>query len=297
MGRWFHGLAAEDPALGLFIISDTPLRSDELYVAPPPAPQGHVTLQHVNLAAWLMLALAAGTMIVVSGHAEFFRADAKPLHTDIDDLFLYTVPFLLAAALAAALVWARRKVVQILKGFPQIGESVWQSVKKLTIDEVAQMIGLRLSSTWALTDSVYFNRIRQLNYSLIYALRALRHKILTQETFDLLVHDHARGLSPWLEPTQQMQQVAERAANLPTKLWFDNARELEDLIACGQMTMCYNMLAHLERHGAAYGYPANPRVRDLYERARADWERMKTDPYSLVNVPTAAGEPAAPAGA
>lgn len=58
-----------------------------------------------------------------------------------------------------------------------------------------------------------------------------------------------------LQLTAAMQKVADSAASMETTLWFDkaNAQKLDELIACGRFTMCFNLLVYLAEVEAATG--------------------------------------------
>ena len=53
-------------------------------------------------------------------------------------------------------------------------------------------------------------------------------------------------------------------------------------VACGQATMCWNLLEYLfRRHGGEpAGYPEQARA--LWERLVADWDAMNAEPYALL---------------
>jgi hypothetical protein len=64
---------------------------------------------------------------------------------------------------------------------------------------------------------------------------------------------------------------------MPTTLWFERDGQLDDLVACGQATLCHALLSHLERTP-----PATPAAADLAARARSVWERLNASPHSLL---------------
>lgn len=278
---WFRAMLASPKELGTFIISDTPLLSgNELAAEAAPGKRGKVSLQHINIAMMVMTVMALLTIAYLAGHLVYSH-NQLDMH-QWDDLFVYVIPMVLAAVLTLLLMSVRLKVRRLLGEFPQSGHHSWVDVRRLKVDQVIDMVRLRLSSTWALTTWVYFNRIRQLGYDLVRTLPAARKHLITHEIHDLLPRDIAKGmpgadlsgLPDWLTPSAAARQVAERASNLPTKLWFDHPDELDDAIACGRMTMCFNVLAHLERH-----FPKRDAVQQaVYDRARADWARWQENP-------------------
>lgn len=279
---WFRALLATPKELGTFIISDTPLLSgNELAAEAAPRKRGIVNLSHLNIAMLVMTAMALLTIAYLAGHL-WFSDNGLDVRNQWDDFFVYVIPMVLASVFAFALLSVRIKVRALLADFPQSGHHSWTDVRRLKIDQVVDMVRLRLSSTWALTTWVYFNRIRQLGYDLVRAVPGARKHLISHEIHDLLARDIVKGLPgadlsglpDWLTPSAAARQVAGRASNLPTKLWFDHPEDLDDAIACGRMTMCFNVLAHLERH-----YPNRDAVQQaVYDRARALWARLQEEP-------------------
>jgi hypothetical protein len=65
---------------------------------------------------------------------------------------------------------------------------------------------------------------------------------------------------------------------MPTTLWFEQPDQLDDLVACGQATLCHALLCHLERDGE----PTAAATSELAARARHLWERLNEEPHALV---------------
>ena len=77
---------------------------------------------------------------------------------------------ILAAVTVGSLAWVRHVVGKMLAEIPQSEHHSWKDVRMLKVSQVRDMLKLRLTSTWALTSWVYFNRIRQMGYELILSL-------------------------------------------------------------------------------------------------------------------------------
>jgi hypothetical protein len=75
--------------------------------------------------------------------------------------------------------------------------------------------------------------------------------------------------------------VARDATDMKTTLWFDNAQQQRSLVACGQFTMCYNILEHIIRRYEKdpENYPAA--VRKVYDKAYSDWKLFQADPFVM----------------
>ena len=100
------------------------------------------------------------------------------------------------------------------------------------------------------------------------------------------------------EPGPQIMEVASRSLKMGTTLWFTanelkGAKPLPDaIIACGQFTICFNLLEYFEKyiHNAAYksDYEAysdelKKGLTQLHASLLEDWKKFKNDPYWMVN--------------
>ncbi len=59
------------------------------------------------------------------------------------------------------------------------------------------------------------------------------------------------------KPSPKLYQVIDIVANMSTELFFDKDYQLPFLVACGQTTMCYNLMKRIVRNygAAAEDYP------------------------------------------
>lgn len=279
--------------LGLFIISDTPLACENLYEVPTPPRKGRVTLRHVSAAGWAMLLGCVVSIGAILNDLYDPAAGSRfEVLQDWESWFAYILPLSIISMIVFALIRARRFLRHAFAQTPQLQAKTWSLVKHLKLRQVLDMISLRTSSTWALTGSVYFNRIRFLGYEVVDLVPELKSRVIRHEIYDVIVEEEAAALelrSVDIEPSVAMTDIARRACQLQTKLWFDSPNELRDAVACGQFTMCYNLLAHHALH------PPNeptPELEELMARARADWAILRDNPYAFVDAPLEAREAA-----
>ena len=83
---------------------------------------------------------------------------------------------------------------------------------------------------------------------------------------------------------------------MPTTLWFTEVEKknnmLNDLIACGQMTLCYNLIEYAKKIQEKK-FKLNvwdfltkedqEAILGLEQELKADWEKFKQDPYWLLD--------------
>jgi len=132
---------------------------------------------------------------------------------------------------------------------------------------------------------VFMKRIRSLVFGLVYREPRYKDKRVSSLIYDLLPgRKPVNPLSqvPVPGPTDELLRVIEVAAAMPTTLWFQEDYQLPCLVACGQATLCYNLLKHIVRlHGSdSESYP--PGVRQLWHRLLADRSALASDPYRLL---------------
>ena len=266
------GISVDD--FGLFILSDTDQQQASLFSPPKPRAAGWLRLWHLNLLWWIILALCvAGTVV----SAQFI---ATPWYRWPGILNL--VPMAMAVGVAAALFWLRCKVIDAFRAIPTLGLSVWSYLKKVKINRFIDMVEVRIASLFALTASVFMRRIRRLVYDSIYNDPRFKKKLVPNLIYNLIEKRTHPMVLAWLDPSEAMSKVATAAEAMPTTLWFTDSQQMKDLIACGQMTMCFKLLFHIASPNGADAIAISPEMQTTFDAARALYTKLKSDPYVLV---------------
>ena len=277
------------PPLGLFVICDTRLRTDAFYTMPPPPSPGKVTFTHVNRWVWGLIGTAGATVAALIAN---FLADTH--RGDLVHVLAFVVPMIMALALAGSLLWAREKIRSIIADLSKVVSAPWDRLERLTTNVAADLVNLRVGSMFALTDDIFMNRIRSLNYAYIFTQPELNRRIVANEIYDVVTAvdgAEAAGLPGWLTASPAMVDVAKAASTMGTKLWLQppppgQHGELDGLLACGQMTTCYNLVRHMAlRYRQPDGTFTDPRLDALWEKTLADWTAMRANPYAFIPVP------------
>lgn len=78
-----------------------------------------------------------------------------------------------------------------------------------------------------------------------------------------------------------MQKITIAAANMPTTLWFDNSSDMQNLIACGEYSICYNLIDYIiRRYGQQKSkYPIL--IKAMFNRLVEDWKKFERDPIMM----------------
>ena len=260
--------------LSMFIISDVDTESKNIYSYPDNLGirgwLGKLTLGHVRAAATALSVacfascLAIGTLFGMQLRTEGFVGL---------DFALYLVPFLLTLITLILLQTIQSVIVkQVLPKIPQAGLAAWSDLKRVSVSQLAVMVGLRISSLYAMSSGIFMRRIRRLVYASIFRDKRYENKQLANLIYSL--KDAKPPAADLPAPGDKLQQLATEATDMPTTLWFDDARQMKVLIACGQATLCYKMIKLIiEQFGEdANAYPAD--VRQVYACLAADWTKF-----------------------
>jgi hypothetical protein len=135
---------------------------------------------------------------------------------------------------------------------------------KLSFGSLQQMLAGRLNSVLEIVLDLYLNQERRQYYDTFYNMPAYQHRSLSCLIYEFSAqHDTQRkenlkdkdsawwpGNSGCFDPSTEMQGIATRATSMATTLWFDAGKKQtmrDEIIICGQFTMCYNLLKHIYR--------------------------------------------------
>ncbi len=303
--------------LGVFIISDAPILNDNIYPVPagddPAGAGGGLTLGHLNIVTLAFVLIAAFIFVLNAG--EFIGAlvmigrdlaGASPLTTVLGQLWTFLtfgMPVIISLSLLIMVELIRGKVVAFLSELPEsdpvenakldkaraegglgwlerhrIARRRWKEFRGLGLEELLKMISLRLSSTWALTGAMFLNRIRSLGFALLENRDDLKGRLIKNVIYDIVeLGDKASRLAP----SAPMLAVAQRASSMRMELWWKDVDELRDLIACGNFTICYNLLEYIDNLRLAEGQEDLKAT--LYVRLESDWNILKEDPFALID--------------
>jgi hypothetical protein len=166
-----------------------------------------------------------------------------------------------------------------LNRIPKIHLAAWNEIKHLTIDQVIDMASLRVTSLFALAGSVFMKRIRSLVFAHVYKDPQYENKRVSNLIYEL---DGTKDYkAAWLKPSSEVQKITLTATNMPTTLWFDDPSDLQKLIACGEYSICHNLIDYmLRRYGQQKSkYPAL--IKELFNRLVEDWKEFENDPMIM----------------
>ncbi len=268
------------------------------YTMPAPAKNTGMSLSGLNLATVIIFLLA----VICAG---FGFHNHKPMLTLIGGM-LITIPLVFMLVVA----WLRENIngvsdssspLNLRKGFTlKITKLLVRYFTKTPIGILKQMLQTRGESMLMLNMSIFLKRIRQLLYDKFYDSPQWENRGKGNHIYDLSFSNNINRNEPdpnnspppaFLEPSRDMQIVAQTAFNMGTTLWFDKTTMHQQhseacIIACGQFTTCYNLLEYIERlltNPPVYDAVYQNRLTGLKEQLTHDYERFKTDPFFMYN--------------
>jgi hypothetical protein len=279
--------AFHDSSACTLFISDVSAPNDRMYDVPPnPTSRGWITLGGVRWLAWGLFVLALTAAVVLAWHG---AEEARVGDWTWQDYLLYLVPGAFTAAVAGALVWARRRLNDANEMLEKTTDvRAWPSFRELTVPEFTQMVALRVTSLMALTSSIFMSRVRGLVFSQAYSDPNFKGRRISNLIYSLTREDAGLFTAhPWLKPKPHLVSLAQQAEGMPTTLWFTEDKQFYTLEAAGEATACYVLLRHIVKHRTGEYETEGLPLHGLYTRLRREWEVFQRDAVWLP-----AGEPA-----
>jgi predicted acylesterase/phospholipase RssA len=152
----------------------------------------------------------------------------------------------------------------------------------------------RADSFSQLAQDVFLKQIRRMHQHNAYNDPANENRLMSNFIYDLSFSQRNRRekeqnekdavwwpqYASQLTPSPAIETVAELARNVGTTLWFDpkSPKELEDVVATGQFSTCYNLIKYINRlEIAQHGLTED--LKALRLTLLVDWARFQKDPY------------------
>jgi len=209
---------------------------------------------------------------------------------DVFEILFVGIPLLLSVTVAGFIGVLfnqfRGKVLPSLQENlqKQLGVSLWDTVQNLTLDEALNMVEIRTSSLLALP-TVFMKRIRSLVSQNIFSNLKYRDKVISNYIYDL-EKSRCKKFDDYQlrNPSEKMQKLAQSCTNMETTLWFklgEEKQQLNQVISCGQVTMCFNLLEYILKYKADQ-IGKDPVVTEVWNKSKEAWELMQNDPEALI---------------
>ena len=231
-------MADRKNTFGLFLVSDTSPREDDILNTPDVSPRrGWFSLDTLF---WLAVALFVVCLVAIGtiGYS-FFNTDAPNRFAEWQIIVAYIVSVLPAFLLIGVLVWIYTLFGKI-ESVTIAGAKfrLWHYFKHLALPDAIDMVKARVSSVLAMMSNVFMKRIRQLQFNNLMNPQSRARLVSFNLIYTLnptVDRTWLWALDPDLRPTEEMKKISLAAEKMPTTLWMDEA-QFKILIACGRST-------------------------------------------------------------
>lgn len=265
----------EGSDIGVYIISDTSQRSGNLLDFPVKPRYGRVS---IRVWYWLLVLLALGSFatmlatiwdfvgLVMNGQLTLYRGVVSQF-----------IPFLLSFSVFVLILYGRRKFkAAATEVEAKTGVRLWDTLKRLTIPEITELVDSRVRSVLVMTGSVFMRHLRALAFESLFANRDMNKKLVPNLIYDM--DNESRWgkevIREGLSPSQGLRDLACRAESYETNLWFLDAADLDDLIKCGRATICFKILKFLLRQRAVEIKDETKPEYQLFQRVKTIWQEL-----------------------
>lgn len=288
-------MADRNNIFGLFLVTDTSPREEEILNLPNASPRrGLISL---NTLFWCAVGLFVVCLVAIGiiGYS-FFQTGEPNRFAGWQIILGYVVSILPAFLLIGVLVWGYRQFTR----FETLDVSgakfrLWHYFKKMALPDAIEMIKTRVSSVMAMTSNVFMKRIRQLQFNNLMSPDSRAKHVSFNLIYSLNITKNRAwlwALDPDLKPTDEMKRMSAKAEIVPTTLWM-NEEQFEILIACGRSTTCFSLLKYLwqkwdaeekdaQNHKPPFNVPKPnmPESPDyeIYTKLKAMWSELKKNP-------------------
>lgn len=169
------------------------------------------------------------------------------------------------------------------------------------LSRTAMMFKARIDSTMRVARDIYMLQIRRINYESLATDHDWTYKIKVASIYELSKSNRpvlgrrfiSKGFDDKiideLSPSDKIMSVAEYARKMGTTLWFstpDLAKQrniLNALIACGQFTMCFNLLEYIIQLERKFETVRSDLcIQLLKKELMDDWNALQNDPECMV---------------
>lgn len=240
-------MADRNDEFGLFLITDTSPREDDILNMPEASPRrGWFSLETLFWGAvglFVICLIAIG----ITGYS-FFKSGETHRFAEWQIILGYIVAIAPAFLLIGVLVWS----YSLFRRFEVLNISgakfrLWHYFKKMALPDAIEIVKVRVDSVMAMTTNVFMKRIRQLQFNNLMNPQSRNEHVAFNLIYSLnptVERDWLFKLDPELKPTLKLKELSAKAELIPTTLWM-NDEQYEVLIACGRATTCFSLLKYL----------------------------------------------------
>ena len=176
------------------------------------------------------------------------------------------------------------------KNIPSVLLSSLHGLDKLSISLFRRMITERLSSTFTMVNYIFLHQLRRINYDFLYENPKNKHRLITNTVYELN-GQHQNLIKSVINKgifgnnCERIEESALIASQMPTTLWWDDEdrklNRLDNLVACGQFTTCYNLMKYIDE--LPDEFKQDKGIQLLNQHLKSDWGKFKQFPRYMVD--------------
>jgi hypothetical protein len=176
-------------------------------------------------------------------------------------------------------------------------------VDQLKFATLNNLLANRRNSAMQMITKVFIKQMRWFSFERVFGDKDWKPRVVLNASFELTEKEVEKRKRKYpfyteelLEPGDKIIQVAEKAMKMGTTLWFTEGQLAgkqnmpESIVACGQFSMCFNLLEYFEKYlwhpkyqkdYEKYSEETKQELQNLHEHLLRDWKRFREDPYWL----------------
>jgi predicted acylesterase/phospholipase RssA len=177
----------------------------------------------------------------------------------------------------------------------------FKQLNKLSFGVYSHFIYERVMSLLKMNMDVFTNQVRRLSTKQIWERPEWDNRRILNASWDLTkecVLERKRKnpnteSSVVFNPSELIIECTQKTLTMETTLWFEKHQligydsMLNSIIACGQYTMCFNLIEYIERLRKMDGFllyskEIQKQIDVLYKGLVKDWQHFNNDPYWMV---------------
>jgi predicted acylesterase/phospholipase RssA len=152
-------------------------------------------------------------------------------------------------------------------------------LKKTPLSILWNLIKVRLFSLGDILENTFMSRIRKLQISSLFESEIWKNIVISNNIYSLFTdYKTVEGVPP---PSTQILSTLQKAANMPTALWFTSEEKeegmLDNLIISGQINLCFQVLQYLIKKKKTFPPKDLPALEMLEARVLADYNHFIAD--------------------
>jgi len=189
-------------------------------------------------------------------------------------------------------------------GIPSFFIRRMRHVDALKFATLNNLLVNRRNSVVKMITKVFIKQMRWFGFERVFSDTGWKPRVIMNAVFELTKEEVEKRKNKYpyfskdiAEPGEKIMAVSAKALTKGTTLWF-TAEELKEphnmpdsIIACGQFTICFNLLEYYEKFLRNPKYHKDyekysPEIKQMLDELQAsllaDWKKFKEDPYWMV---------------